>query len=192
MMGRVPPAYVPEKPLSPQPWARRPSSGEQLRLEEAFEYQFQEKGIDYRRYRKLLKERIFDVIFKDWESLVKKFDFLVDAILKGDARNLPPIWIWKGVPPPALMGTETSAWRTNREEQKADAICHFVSVLIRNARNKIGVVPTIDDLRKHLEEAGISGVLYADINEAINQAYERRDPWFAGISLRELNEFLET
>ncbi|GAI77803.1 unnamed protein product, partial [marine sediment metagenome] len=64
--------------------------------------------------------------------------------------------------------------------------------VIRNARNKIGVVPRIDDLREKLEQAGILEVTHADINEAINQAYERKDAWFAGITLEELNTFLET
>ena len=90
------------------------------------------------------------------------------------------------------MGTEASAWRTDREEQKADAIVHYTSVVIRNARNRIGVVPRITDLREKLEQAGIIEVTHDDINEAIMAAYERRDSWFAGITLEELNAFLET
>ncbi|GAI06809.1 unnamed protein product [marine sediment metagenome] len=143
-------------------------------------------------YRKLFEERIWNIQFKDWDTVKKKFDYLVDAIQKGEARFLPPLFVWRGFPLPALMGTEASAWRMDREEQKADAIVHYTSVIIRNARNKIGVVPRIDDLREKLEQAGIIEVTHADINEAITAAYERKDSWFAGITLEELNTFLET
>ncbi|GAI42568.1 unnamed protein product [marine sediment metagenome] len=58
-------------------------------------------------------------------------------------------------------------------------------IVIWNARNKIGVVPRIDDLREKLEQAGIIEVTHADINEAITAAYERKDSWFAGITLED-------
>ena len=192
MIARIPPEHVPEEPLSPLPFARAPSSEEKKVLWDAFVYIFQEKGINAWDYRKIFEERIWNIQFKDWNTVKKKFDILVDTILKGEIRQLPPMFIWRGLPLPALMGTEASAWRQEPQEQKEDAICHYVSVLIRNARNKIGVVPRIDDLRKLLEEAGIIEVTHADINEAITAAYERKDSWFAGISLEELNAFLET
>ncbi len=192
MVARIPPEHVPDEPLSPLPFARAPSSEEKKVLWDAFVYIFQEKGINAWDYRKIFEERIWGIQWKDWDTLKKKFDYLVDAIIKGEVRQLPPLFIWRGFPLPALMGTEASAWRMDREEQKADAIVHYTSVVIRNARNKIGVVPRIQELRELLEQAGILQVRHADINEAINQAYERRDSWFAGITMEELNEFLET
>ncbi len=192
MVARIPPEHVPDEPLSPLPFARAPSSEEKKVLWDAFVYHFQEKGMNAWDYRKLFEERIWNIQFKDWDTVKKKFDYLVDAIQKGEVRELPPLFVWRGFPLPALVGTEASAWRTDREEQKADAIVHYTSVVIRNARNRIGVVPRIDDLREKLEQAGILEVTHDDINEAIMAAYERRDSWFAGITLEELNIFLET
>ena len=191
MIARIPPEHVPDEPLSPLPFARAPSSEEKKVLWDAFVYHFQEKGMNAWDYRKLFEERIWNIQFKDWDTVKKKFDILVDAVQKGEVRQLPPLFIWRGFPLPALVGTEISAWRTDREEQKADAIVHYTSVVIRNARTRMRE-PTITELREKLEQAGIIQVTHDNINEAIMAAYERKDSWFAGITIEELNSFLET
>ena len=103
MIARIPPEHVPDEPLSPLPFARKPSSEEKQVLWDSFVYYFQEKGINAWDYRKLFEERIWDITFKDWETVKKKFDYLVDAIQKGKVRELPPLFIWRGFPLPALM-----------------------------------------------------------------------------------------
>jgi len=181
------PASVPDYPMSDLPFPRRPTSEEQLKLWDAFAYALQEKGINFWEFRKPFEERIWNITFKDWFMLKDRFTQLVDLIAEGE--DLPPLWVWKGVPPPSLE----FLWKPTIEptEAKAQAIRHFTSVVIRNARST-GQVATLDELMVNLDQHGVSDVSYDEIKDAIMMGHESKDVYFTGISLEELTEFLGT
>jgi len=183
----VAPAVFPSAPLSDLPFPRRPSSEEKIKLWDAFAYALQEKGINFWDYGDVFRERIEEVTFRDWDMLRDRFFHLIGSIVKGE--ELPPMWVWRGAPPPSLE----FLWRPTIEPTKArkQAIRHFTSVVIRNARG-VGAEATLDDLRKMLEQFGVRNVTYDEIQDAIMEGYEQKDPYFVNISLEELQRFLES
>ncbi len=189
------PAYVPAESFGELPWARRPSSGERDKLWNAFIYKLAQKGYNPYEHEKLFNKYISNVTFRDWPTVQKKFDEFVSHVLAGTEDELPPIFIWEGNGgiPPALAGTVGSVWRMNAEEQRMDAIIHFTSNVIRNARSGyVPKKPEIEELLEMLEQYRVMQVTHAEIVKAINYGVENKLPWFAGISREELNEFLET
>lgn len=195
--SRVPRTVVPKEPLEPEEmkFPRGPSRREHEVLWDVFRYRLQEQGYNPFDYQDEFEEYIASTQFQDWKDLVEKFEFFVESIKKGKA--LPPLWQWRGAPIP--VGLE-GVLRKTPAERLQDVIVHFTSVVIRNARTW-GKVPTLEDLRKELEERGLIppdmiitpvSPLYDEIKNALLNAYKRKDVWLTNITLEELNSFLET
>ena len=168
-----------ESPLSTLPFPRKPSSEEQTALWDVFQEILTEQGMSTWELPKLFKERIWDVHFKDWNDLINHFNLLIESTT--ERKPLPPMWQWIGVSPPM------PGWRKGAERTE-DAIVHFSTVAILNARRRQEEA-RIEDILEKLEELEMS-VSRKEIVEAIKKAWERKDEWFINISKEELETFL--
>ncbi len=187
-MPHVSPAEPPEWPLEPpvMKFPRSPSSREEQAFWKAFQYKLQTQGFNPWEWQREFNNYISKMQFRSWKALVKAYELFVETIK--EKKELPPLWQWSGVPPPSLNYLPKEL-----EKKRAGAIIHYTSVLIRNARRaREPYQPTLEELREDLGDImGITNVTFDEIKTALMEAYKEKDVRLIGITLEELNNFLE-
>lgn len=171
----VTPIKIPEKPISPLPFPRAPSSEEKAILWDAFRYEMARLGIDYRRWTRAFQERI-GLPFRSWENMIKTYNEFIADIEAGKVLALIPL---HRIPMP---------WREDTEENwRYDAIVHLTSIRLYK---------TIDDLiysrePPGLEAYGVMGVTAKEVKEVIKKAWREKNIWFRAVSKEDLEAFIE-
>ena len=123
----------------------------------------------------------------------EKFDIFVKTVMQGIA--LPPLFTWRGAPLPTSIKGEIQ--ELEPLEKLESLFVHYSSVVIRNKRS-VGEIPTLEDLKKELEELVIIApdTPLSEIRDeakiALTRAQEKNDFRLAGISTTEINDFLST
>lgn len=167
---------LPSRPRSSLRFPRKPSSGEKVVLQRVFDEKLMNVGLKPHEYYRDLNKYVLEWTFDSWSEVIKGFNKLISFIRSGRIYDLRD----GKIKPPSKVFVP---WKT-----VADAIVHFTSVVIRNARY-LRKEPRLEELREQLDQYGIH-VTHDEIKEAVMEAWERKDVWFTNISLEELNRFL--
>lgn len=192
VLPRVPKTSLPSLPLSSAPWPRGPTSEEQIRLWNYFQYRLQEQGYNAMDFADEYKEYIEKSQFHTWFDLLAKFEEFVKSVMAGEEHPLPSLEQWRGFP---IEVSLEGALRKFPAERLEDAIVHFTQMIIRNGRYYDKPI-TLEKLWKELEERGlIDPSVTLDlptIKNALEKARIRNDVWLTNISQEEINDLLST
>jgi hypothetical protein len=188
--SRVPPAKFLTAPMSPLKFPRRPSSEEQIRLWNVFQYQMQQHGYNANAYYRQFDEYIQKATFLSWEDLRSRFDFFLREVMAGE--DLPPLaqWYTRDGVPTGLAGELQGMQETERTNA---LIAHYAEVIIVNSRHT-SEKPTLRALYEELTSKGIiaADTLKSDFKEmaksAVQAAFNKRE--MGTVTPQEIDDFL--